>query len=147
MSCTIYRKVNRRYIPVGLYDSERMYLPNGTHLVVVKDGCTSTRYNISVDEAVVLAAVQNVRKSLIDALAKAVVMQPSKRELNALEQKGRDAYIDIAGLPVMIAFEGVSTSDIVDKVLEVLKEELKEKSNSCEAQDHSGIACGKINNF
>jgi hypothetical protein len=106
-------------------------------LVVVKDGCTSTRYNISVDDAVVLAAVQNVRTALVDALTKAVVMLPSKRELNALEQRGRDAYIDIAGLPVMLAFEGVSTSDMVDKALEVLKKELKECS----------VGCGKIENF
>jgi hypothetical protein len=147
MTETIYRKVNRRYIPIGLYDSEQQYLPNGAHLVIVKDGCTSTRYNINVSEAVVLAAVQNVRTALVDALAKAVVMQPSKRELNALEQKGRDAYIDIAGLPVMLAFEGLSMSDLVDKALEVLKRELLEKSVSCEAQDLKGLACGKIENF
>jgi len=128
---TIYKKVNRRYIPIGLYDQEQQYLPMGNHLVIVSPGCTSTRYNIQVDEAVVLAAVQNVRKALVDTLYNAVVMQPSKRELNVLEQRGRDAYIDIAGLPVMLAFDGVSMSDVVDKVLEVLKEELKERSVSC----------------
>lgn len=140
----IYKKVNRRYIPVGLYEQEQQYLPIGNHLVIVSPSCTSTRYNISLDEAVVLAAVQNVRKALVDALNNAVVMQPSKRSLNALEQRGRDAYIDVAGLPVMLAFEGLSMGAVVDKALEVLKKELKERDVSCEAQDRNGLAYGKI---
>ena len=53
----IFKKVNRRYTPVGLYDNEQQYLPIGAHLVIVSPSCTSTRYNISLDEAVVLAAV------------------------------------------------------------------------------------------
>jgi hypothetical protein len=147
MTETIYRKVNHRYIPIGVYEPEQQYKPIGAHLVIVSPGCTSTRYNISLDEAVVLAAVQNVRKALVDALTKAVVMQPSKRELNALEYRGQEAYIAVAGLPVMLAFEGLSMSDLVDKALEVLKRELLEKSVSCEAQDLKGLACGKIENF
>ena len=133
----IYKKVNRKYIPIGLYDQEQQYFPIGAHLVIVSPGCTSTRYNISLDEAVVLAAVQNVRTALVDALREAVVMQPSKRELNALEQRGREAYIDIAGLPVMLAFEGLSMNEIADKALDVLMEELK----SC------SVSCGRILDF
>lgn len=132
---TIYKKVNRKYIPVGLYDNEQQYLPIGAHLVIVSPGCTSTRCNISVDEAVVLAAVQNVRKALVDALDKATVMQPKEREYTDLEKQGLAAYVAIAGLPIGLVFEGLRMGDIVDKALEVLKKELSDKS------------CGKIENF
>lgn len=144
---TIYKKVNRRYIPIGLYDNEQQYKPIGAHLVIVSPNCTSTRYNISLDEAVVLAAVQNVRKALVDALVSATVMQPKEREYTDLEKQGLAAYVAIAGLPRGLAFEGLSMSEVVDKALEVLKKELKERSLSCEAQDLKGLACGKIEDF
>lgn len=132
---TIYKKVNRRYIPIGLYEQEQQYLPIGAHLVIVSPGCTSTRYNIQVDEAVVLAAVQNVRKTLVDALDKATELQPVDREMTPLEKQAWAEYVRMAGIPRGLQFEGVSMSDIVDKALEVLKEELSDKS------------CGKIENF
>jgi hypothetical protein len=121
---TIYRKVNRRYVPIGLYEKEQQYLPNGAHLVIVKDGCTSTRYNISVVDAVVLAAVENVRTALVDALRAATELQPVQREYTPLEKRAWDAYKGIAGSPVGLQFEGVSVYNVVDKALEVLKKEL-----------------------
>jgi hypothetical protein len=133
----IYKKVNRKYIPIGLYDQEQQYLPIGNHLVVVSPGCTSTRYNIQVDEAVVLAAVQNVRKALVDTLVAATELQPDRRRLTSLEEQAWDAYVGIAGTPKGLQFEGLSMSDIVDKALEVLKKELKERS----------LSCGKIEDF
>jgi len=128
---TIYKKVNRRYIPVGLYDQEQQYKPIGNHLVIVSPGCTSTRYNIQVDEAVVLAAVQNVRKALVDALDKSTELQPNDREMTSLEKQAWEAYKGIAGSPKGLMFEGVSMSDVVEKAMDVLQKELKEKSTSC----------------
>ena len=127
----IYKKVNRRYIPIGMYEPEQQYKPIGAHLVIVSPGCTSTRYNIQVDEAVVLAAVQNVRKALVDALDKATELQPDRRRLTPLEEQAWAEYVKIAGTPKGLRFEGLSMSDIVDKALEVLKKELKERSISC----------------
>ena len=133
----IFKKVNRKYIPIGLYDQEQQYLPIGNHLVIVSPRCTSTRYNIQVDEAVVLAAVQNVRKALVDALVKATELQPDRRRLTPLEEQAWDAYVGIAGTPKGLQFEGLNMSDIVGKALEVLKKELLERS----------VSCGKIENF
>ena len=133
----IYKKVNRRYIPVGLYEPEQQYLPIGNHLVIVSPGCTSTRYNINVSDAVVLAAVQNVRKALVDALVKATELQPVDREMTSLEKQAWTEYVRIAGTPNGLMFEGLSMSDVVDKTLEVLKKELLERS----------VSCGKIENF
>lgn len=126
----IYKKVNRRYIPVGMYEPEQQYKPIGAHLVVVSPSCTSTTYNIQVDEAVVLAAVQNVRKAIVDALVAATELQPVDREMTPLEKQAWAEYVRIAGTPKGLMFEGLSVSDIVDKALEVLKKELKERSVS-----------------
>ena len=115
----IYKKVNRRYTPVGLYDNEQQYLPIGAHLVIVNPSCTSTRYNISLDEAVVLAAVQNVCKALVDALVAATELQPDRRRLTPLEEQAWAEYVKIAGTPKGLQFEGLSMSDVVDKALEV----------------------------
>lgn len=133
----IFKKVNRKYIPIGLYDQEQQYLPIGNHLVIVSPSCTSTRYNIQVDEAVILAAVQNVRTALVDALVAATELQPVDREMTTLEKQAWAEYVKIAGTPKGLMFEGLSTSDIVDKALGVLKKELLEKS----------VSCGKIENF
>lgn len=132
---TIYKKVNRRYIPIGLYEPEQQYLPIGNHLVTVSPCCTSTRYNIAISEAVVLAAVQNVRTALVDALVKATELQPVDREMTVLEKQAWAEYVRIAGTPKGLQFEGLSMSDIVDKALEVLKKELK------------GLTCGTIEDF
>ena len=127
----IYKKVNRRYTPVGLYDNEQQYKPIGAHLVIVSPNCTSTRYNISLDEAVVLAAVQNVRKALVDALVAATELQPVDREMTELEKQAWEAYKGITGSPKGLMFEGVSMSEVVDKAMTVLQKELKERSISC----------------
>jgi hypothetical protein len=122
---TIYKKVNCRYIPIGLYNQEQQYLPNGAHLVIVSNCCTSTRYNIQVEDAVVLAAVNNVRKALIDALVSATELQPNDREMTELEKQAWEAYKGIAGSPKGLMFEGLSMSDVVDKAMEVLQKELR----------------------
>lgn len=85
----------------------------------------------------VLAAVQNARKALVDALDKATEIQPVDREMTQLEKQAWAEYVKIAGTPKGLMFEGLSTSDIVDKALEVLKKELLEKS----------VSCGKIEDF
>jgi len=134
---SIYKKINRRYVPIGLYDQEQHYLPNGAHLVIVSDGYTSTRYNISVDDAVVLAAVENLRKAIVEVLYEATELQPKKRAYTQKELQGIAAYTKVAGSPVGLQFEGLSMSEIVQKAMDVLRKELKER----------GVSCGKIENL
>jgi len=84
-----------------------------------------------VDDAVVLAAVNNVRKALIDALESATELQPNDREMTSLEKEAWEAYKSIAGSPKGLMFEGLSMGEIVDKAVDVLQKELKERSISC----------------
>lgn len=57
MKKTFYEKVGRKYRPVYEYDSELMdAFPEGTHIVMCYPGGKSTRYNINLDLAPMIAA-------------------------------------------------------------------------------------------
>jgi hypothetical protein len=57
MLTTLYKKVGRKYVPVQQYDSEATdSLPYGSHLIVVRPGCKTTRLNVDTAFAPAIAA-------------------------------------------------------------------------------------------
>jgi hypothetical protein len=83
MAEIFYRKIGRRYVPVSEYDNSVMdSFPYGSHLVVVKQGLTSHRYNIDPAYAPMIAAGLIAEDAVREALAKAseLRMQRSDRE-------------------------------------------------------------------
>ena len=116
----IYKKQGRRYIEIGTYENEYFYYPHGAHLVVAESGSTLTRYNINPDDAAVLAALETYREAVQKAMNKATELKVRKREYTEAEKRGIAAYIKEAGMPIGLAFEGVSMSDVVQAGIDVL---------------------------
>jgi len=86
---TIYKKIGRRYHPIGEYDREALdMLPYGSHLVTVSPGVKSVRYRVDPDHAAVLAVLQEHR----DELVKVVAQAGQKRSFNLLTEREKRAY-------------------------------------------------------
>jgi len=124
----IYKKKGRRYIEIGVYENEYFHYPIGSHLVVSEQGSTLTKFNIQPDYAPVLAALETYREAIQTAMHKATELKVTKREYTKQEQKGIDAYIKEAGLPITLAFEGVSMNDIVQAGIDVILSKVKEQA-------------------
>jgi len=74
-----YKKVGRRYVPVSEYDSDLMSaFPKGAHLVMTYPGGRSTRYNVDIAYAPMLAAARSAEDRIANAIVKASEMRPSK---------------------------------------------------------------------
>ena len=91
----LYRKVGRRYKPVGLEELPYYYKP-GYYLVRVEAGCTSTMHN--VDPA--FAEVEHALRAFEDVLCQELVQATkarAPRNLTALELEGLAAFKKICG--------------------------------------------------
>jgi len=83
MKTGIYKKVGRRYVEVGEYDTEHMdYIQNGATLIVKRKSCTSRYFNVNPDIVPMLAAARYCEDEISAALVKAgeLRMQRSDRE-------------------------------------------------------------------
>jgi hypothetical protein len=76
---TFYRKVGRRYQPVSEYDSELMdALPEGHHLISVRVGLTSRRFDVDPSLAPMIAAGLYAEDAISRAIYKAMELKPHK---------------------------------------------------------------------
>ena len=86
-----YKKVGRRYVPVSEYDSE--FLDSytwGAHLVVVKHGSTSKKYNIDPAFAPMIAAGRYAEDAMAKVLSDASSARISCREITPTQQRAWD---------------------------------------------------------
>lgn len=65
---SIFRKVGRRYVEIGVYDDAAMHYPHGSHLVVSQPGGSLTYYRVEPDTAALLAASVPAREAMLDAM-------------------------------------------------------------------------------
>lgn len=87
MKEVFYKKVGRRYVPVSEYDSELSdAYTQGAHLVVVKPGSTSKKYNIDPAFAPMIAAGRYAEDAMAKVLSDASSARISCREVTP-EQK------------------------------------------------------------
>lgn len=122
----LYKKVGRRYHPVSMYGQEVAdALPKGAHLIVVSDGWTSCRYNVTPEHAPILAALRLHRDICMDAMRKTSVARPAKRPLTAKERQAYRAYCEVMGEESMLQLEHSSASDVVDALENSLIEAMK----------------------
>jgi len=70
------------------------------------------------------------REAAQTAMHKATELKVTKREYTKQEQKGIDAYIKEAGLPIALAFEGVSMNAIVQAGIDVILSKVNEQALS-----------------
>lgn len=83
-----YKKAGRRYVPVSEYDSELMSaFPRGAHLVMSYPGGRSTRYNVDVAYAPMIAASRVAEDTIARAIMNASEMRPHKTPVTEAQAK------------------------------------------------------------
>ena len=84
MQETFYRKIGRRYVAVSEYDSEVMdALPEGDHLISVRVGLTSRRFDVDPSLAPMIAAGVYAEDAMSRAIYKAMELRPQKTAMTA----------------------------------------------------------------
>ena len=126
-----YVKQGRKYVPVEEYDSDLMdAMPYGTHLVQVREGGMSRRYNIDPDIAPYAAAALALEEKLIQIVSEALDARPTKRppltpeQVNAWTQF-RDAMGDQMGM-----LEYPSLREVAERFLKTIRAAAEENLNN-----------------
>lgn len=124
---TYYIKKGRKYIAVAeekKWDS----IPYGFHIVSVKSGATSWKYNIKPDFLVLEAALTVAKNAMIE---KMLEKNESKLNIGQYPENVRDkaekafkAWKDIMGEDVPVCFEGISMNDLVEAALQAVRDEV-----------------------
>jgi hypothetical protein len=88
MKKIFYEKVGRRYLPVREYDQTLMdAMPKGAHLVCVYLGGQSTRYNVDVAYAPMIAAGRVAQDAVCKAIVKAQEVKPKSQPITEHQLK------------------------------------------------------------
>ena len=89
-----YEKVGRRYKPVAEYNNEYLdSFPKGSHLVLVKPGVSSRRFNIDPAFAPMIAAGSYAEDAMSKAVQQASEMRPHQKPIN---EEQRTAWENLA---------------------------------------------------
>jgi hypothetical protein len=146
MKKTYYEKIGRKYVPIGEYDSDFMNsFPDGSHLVIVRPGCTSRKYKIDPDYASLVAAGVVAE----DAICKALINGSSIRRKNSntpLTDEQKEAWerlIDLFGDEAN-SLEWPSAKEIAETaIFSMIKESEKLYANPVvkKAYDHFLLMC------
>lgn len=76
---TFYKKVDDEYVEVGEYDQELMdHLPLGDHLISVRRGTQSRRFNVEPALAPMIAAGLYAEDAIVQAIFEAQSTRPEK---------------------------------------------------------------------
>ena len=90
----IYKKVGRRYVEIGEYDSEYIdHVPNGTTMIVKRPGLQSTRYNVDPDILPLLAAGLYCEDEISYAIHRASELRPATRSITPEQRAAFDAFL------------------------------------------------------
>lgn len=125
---TYYRKKGRRYIPVAEYTPEMSdVLHHGLYVLNVHQNGRSLRRvdRPATDE--LLAAVEQFRAALRDAMHEANQMTPNPRDGIRFSPKEKAAYANLRrelGDDWPIVFRGASMSDLIDAAVNALRAKL-----------------------
>ena len=131
MRKTYYVKEGDNYVAVDEYDPDVMdAMPYGTHLVYVREGGKSRRYDVDPALAPMAAAALLLEDSLTQIVSEAMDARPSKRppltpeQMKAWEQF-RDAMGDQMGM-----LEYPSLREVAERFLKTLQETAVEQMNN-----------------
>lgn len=122
-----YRKVGRRYQPLGVYDLSDSY-PQGCHLVVVDNDCRYTRFDIKPDiaavEAIKKLCAAEITQIIADATAANVANDNARRKTDKQYQakceRAWRAYHDIMGDDSPVWLSRGTCADMAEKIVEKL---------------------------
>lgn len=111
------------YTPVAEYDSQVMdSFPYGSHLVVVKSGSRSIRYNVDPDYATIMAALVTIKDDFVNMLSEASKLKPPLPALSDNEIEAWDNMKKVFGQSLNTLY-GPSLNDIAENIMtEILKQ-------------------------
>lgn len=115
---TLYEKRGRRYYPVA---EERRWdaFTKGAHLVVCTPGFQTTRHNIDLDHAGLLAAAEPLREQITKLVMEKLSMRPSKRPVTQQQLEAWEAFRSAMGNDGYIV-EYLSAAELADAVVELI---------------------------
>lgn len=120
---TFYKKVGRRYIPVGEYDSELMdSIPKGNHIVMCYPGGQSIRYNIDPALAPMIAAGRYAEEKMLDTIRMASEARPKRKALTDEQRQAWKVMKEAFG-DDMFSITYPSNIDIVQAGIKAMMEE------------------------
>lgn len=91
---TFYKKVGRKYVAVSEYDVEfTRALPIGAHLILVQPGTQSTRFNVDIDLAPMIAAGKFAEDAISEAISEAGKLRVTKAAITPKQREAYDAFI------------------------------------------------------
>ncbi len=139
-----YEKVGRRYKPVYEYDQTLMdAFPKGAHLVMCYPGGRSTRYNVNVEYAPMIAAGRVAEEAMLSAMHKRSEGKPSKVPLTEKQRKAWKQLKEAFG-DDMFYITYPSPMDIVQEGLKAMQEEaakLMANPSVKKAYEHFLLVC------
>lgn len=123
MKTPYYIKKGRRYEPVMEYDNDLSHaFPYGAHLVFVKPGLQSRKYNIDPALAPMIAAAYYARDAMTQAVYEASQVQPGTKPITE-EQRAAWEHIKKAFGDDRYHLTWPSAADVVDLGLKAMEEE------------------------
>lgn len=135
MSTVFYKKQGRRYIPVRQFDEEfRNSMPEGSHLLIVRPGSQSIRFNIEPALAPLIAAASTAEDAMSRAVYNAMELRPQPLKLTATQQK-LVAELTASMNSCDARWLRSSSSDIARAGLEALQKAAEEKLAHPSVQD------------
>jgi len=144
MKKIFYEKVGRRYKPVYEYDQTLMdAMPKGAHLIMCYPGGKSTRYNINIDYAPLIAAGRVAEEAMLSAMHKRSEGKPSKVPLTEKQRKAWKELKEAFG-DDMFYITYPSPMDIVQEGLKAMQDEatkLMTNPSVKKAYEHFLLVC------
>ena len=139
-----YEKVGRKYEPVYEYDQTLMdAMPKGAHLIMCYPGGKSTRYNVNIDYAPMIAAGRVAEEAMLSAMHKRSEGRPSKVPLTERQRKAWEELKEAFG-DDMFYITYPSPMDIVQEGLKAMQDEatkLMTNPSVKKAYEHFLLVC------
>jgi hypothetical protein len=139
-----YEKVGRMYEPVYEYDQTLMdAMPKGAHLIMCYPGGKSTRYNVNIDYAPMIAAGRVAEEAMLSAMHKRSEGRPSKVPLTERQRKAWEELKEAFG-DDMFYITYPSPMDIVEEGLKAMQDEatkLMTNPSVKKAYEHFLLVC------
>lgn len=88
VTTVFYEKIGRKYMPVREFDSRLLdSFPKGAHLVISHPGGRSTRYNVDLNYAGLIAAGRVAKDAMTEAIQKASELRPQQTPVTPAQQR------------------------------------------------------------
>lgn len=121
---TYYEKRGRRYVPV-MEAVTHWGLPEGSYLVQVTPGSTTTKYHVNPDYAAVEAALMTLEDAMVEAMLQESKLRPSSVPMSAEEIAAWEVFRTVLHGREIVMYSP-SIHNVVQAGINVLRDKLEE---------------------